>query len=75
MALPVNVATCTVTGTFVNADGTIPASGTVTFTPVPARILDATATPPTTIVGTPIVATVDRRRHSPSTCRPPTTPT
>ena len=58
MVLPVNVATCTVTGAFVNADGSVPVSGTVTFTPVPARILDATATPPTTIIGTPIVATL-----------------
>ena len=40
MVLPVNVDTCTVTGGFVYADGSIP-TGTVEFTPVPCQILDA----------------------------------
>ena len=71
MALPVNLATCTVTGNFVNPTAH-PASGTVTFTPCPARLLDVGATPPTTILGTPIVAVVTAGLRL-STCRPPTT--
>ena len=58
MVLPVNVDTCTVTGAFVYADGSVPA-GTVEFTPVPCQILDATAAPPTTLLAAPIVATLD----------------
>lgn len=53
MPLPVNVSVCTITGKFVNADG-IATAGTIVFIPVPITILDVTASPPTTILGTPI---------------------
>lgn len=58
MPLPVNVSTCTITGKFVNADGT-PTVGTVVFVPTPLVILDVAAIPPTTIMGTPISVELD----------------
>lgn len=58
MPLPVNVSVCTITGKFVNADGT-PTEGTVVFVPTPLVILDVAAIPPTTIMGTPISVELD----------------
>ena len=64
MALPTNVELCSVTGAFVNADGTIP-TGTVEFIPTPCSVVDATAPTPTTIVGTPVLAALDEFGTSP----------
>jgi len=55
MALPVNVGKGTVIGTFVDSSG-IAATGQITFTPSPARLLDATSSPPTTILPKTVTA-------------------
>lgn len=58
MPLPVNVSVCTITGKFVDADGSA-TEGTVVFIPTPLVILDVAAIPPTTIMGTPIAVDLD----------------
>lgn len=61
-ALPSNVATGHVTGTFLipQPDGTVtPAAGTVRFLARPAYLLDAGATPPVTLVPDPVAVDLD----------------
>lgn len=57
MTLPANVNTGYVTGLFMDNGGAL-MSGTITFTPSPAKILDATSSPPTTILPTGVVVTL-----------------
>ena len=57
MVLPVNVDLVTVSGTFVNSDDGSPCVGTVEFIPLPCWWTAASAS--TTIIGTPITATLD----------------
>jgi hypothetical protein len=57
VTLPTNVGTVTVTGTFLSLANGAPASGIVTFTPVPNHLLDASAD--TILLGVPIVAQLD----------------
>jgi hypothetical protein len=54
--LPGNVSTSTVTGTIMTAEG-IAAVGTVTFQPVPCRLVDASAD--VVLLGVPVVATLN----------------
>ena len=61
MTLPVNVAMATVTGTFMSADDGTPATGAVTFEPVPCRLVDASAD--VVLIGVPVVATLDAAGH------------
>ena len=56
MSLPVNVSTVTVTGTYLNSNGT-PCAGTVEFIPAPCYLNNAGAD--VTIVGQRVVATLD----------------
>jgi len=58
MPLPANVSTCTITGKFTNADGT-PTEGTIVLVPTPLVLLDVGASPPTSIMGTPIAIDLD----------------
>lgn len=58
MALPSNITFGTVIGQFLTSTGAA-ASGTVSFFPSVNRILDTTSTPPTTIISTPSVVTLD----------------
>lgn len=59
MALPGNVGHGTVTGRFIDSTG-VPIEGSVTFTPSPKRLLNATAEPsPVTILPQPVTVTLN----------------
>ncbi len=57
MALPANIGTGTVVGFYIDSFGAL-AEGTVTFTPSPIRVLDPTATPPTTMLPRPVTVSL-----------------
>jgi hypothetical protein len=57
MPLPTNVATCTVTGAFVKANGQTP-TGTVEFVPTPLYVADVGAAPPTVIMQASVTVTL-----------------
>lgn len=59
MALPTNVGFGTVTGRFIDSNGTS-IEGSVTFTPSPKRLINASAEPtPVTILPKPVTVTLD----------------
>jgi hypothetical protein len=60
MALPANVVTITVTGTYTDFQGNA-ASGTVAFTPTSSELMDPGAS--TMLDAVPIVATLDANGH------------
>lgn len=60
MALPGNITTITVTGTYLDFQGNA-AAGTIAFTPTASELLDPGAT--TMLDAVPIVATLDTNGH------------
>ena len=75
MVLPVNVATCTVTGTFVNADGIDPGLGVGDVHPGPGPHPRRHGDPADHDRRHPDRRHPDRRRLLRRRCRPPTTTT
>lgn len=59
MSLPSNVQTGTVVGKFLSIKDGTPITGSVTFTPSFTKALDATATPPVTLLPEAVSATLD----------------
>lgn len=58
MALPANISTVTVRGTFLNASGAPVTPGVVTFTPS-VGLVDTSSVPPVVILNFPVIANLD----------------